>query len=67
VAEAQVTVMGLDQDEHRVQVTLSLGVALFPSDADTPEELWRRANQALLVAKRPPKNRIFFFADLERR
>jgi diguanylate cyclase (GGDEF)-like protein len=67
VAETQAMVTGLDQREHRVQVTLSIGIALFPSDADTPEELWRRANVALLEAKRPPKNRIFFFADLERR
>jgi hypothetical protein len=27
--------------------------------------LWRRANQALLAAKQPPKNRIFFFSDVE--
>lgn len=66
VAEAKATVTGLDQRVHRVQVTLSIGIALFPSDADTPEELWRRTNLALLEAKKPPKNRIFFFADLER-
>ena len=65
VAETKATVTGLDQRDHRVQVTLSIGIALFPSDADTPEELWRRANQALLAAKQPPKNRIFFFSDVE--
>jgi diguanylate cyclase (GGDEF)-like protein len=64
VAEAHVTVVGLDRQEHRVRVTLSIGIALFPTDAESPEELWRRANQALLVAKRPPKNQIVFHGDL---
>ncbi len=52
------SIVGLDRQEHRVRVTLSIGIALFPADAESPEELWRRANQALLVAKRPPKNQF---------
>jgi len=66
VADARVTVEDLEHRAHRVQVTLSIGVALFPSDADTPQALWDRANEALLEAKRPPKNRIVFYADLKR-
>jgi diguanylate cyclase (GGDEF)-like protein len=61
VEEAETTILGLDGAEHRVQVTVSLGAALFPADATTAEDLWRRANQALLQAKRPPKNRVVFF------
>jgi diguanylate cyclase (GGDEF)-like protein len=61
VAEGEHTVVGLDGIEHRVHVTVSLGAAMYPDDADSAEELWRRANQALLLAKAPPKNRVVFF------
>ena len=61
VAEAQHTVVGLDGQSHRVQVTVSLGAALYPDDARSAQELWRRANQALLLAKAPPKNRVVFW------
>jgi len=52
---------GLDGRAHRVHVTISIGVALFPDHADSPQDLWRAANQALLRAKRPPKNRVVFY------
>jgi diguanylate cyclase (GGDEF)-like protein len=51
---------GLDRRSHRVGVTISLGVALFPEHAVDAQDLWRVANQALLEAKRPPKNRVVF-------
>ena len=60
VEEVETTITGLDAQEHRVGITVSLGAALFPEDADTAEALWRLANQALLEAKRPPKNRVVF-------
>jgi diguanylate cyclase (GGDEF)-like protein len=60
VEEAETTIVGLDGKEHRARVTVSIGAALFPEDADGAEALWRVANQALLVAKRPPKNRVVF-------
>jgi len=62
VAEAHHAVVGLDGQSHRVQVTVSLGAALYPDDARSAQELWRRANQALLLAKAPPKNRVVFWA-----
>jgi len=40
---------------------MSVGVALFPDHAQSGEDLWRAANQALLRAKRPPKNRVVFY------
>jgi len=40
-------------------LTISGGLASFPWDARTPEELIRKADQALLSAKRLGKNRIF--------
>ncbi len=51
---------GLDGRAHRVNVTVSIGVAMFPEHADTPQEIWRAANTALLKAKRPPKNQVVF-------
>jgi len=52
---------GLDRRSHRVGVRVSVGVALFPDHAGQAQELWRAANQALLTAKIPPKNRVVFF------
>jgi len=52
---------GLDLRRHRVGVTVSVGVALFPDHSGGAQELWRAANQALLEAKHPPKNRVVFF------
>ena len=64
VEEARFTVTGLDRRDNEVGVTISLGIALFPSDAESAEDLWRHANRALLVAKRPPKNQIVFYSEL---
>jgi diguanylate cyclase (GGDEF)-like protein len=61
VEDTETSIVGLDGAEHRARVTVSIGAALFPEDADTAETLWRRANQALLEAKQPPKNRVVFF------
>lgn len=52
---------GLDRRSHRVGVRVSVGVALFPDHAGHAQEVWRAANQALLAAKEPPKNRVVFF------
>ncbi len=61
VERQQVRLEGLDRQSHRVGVTVSVGVAMFPDHADTAPELWRAANQALLSAKRPPKNQVVFY------
>lgn len=55
-----VQIEGLDGELHRVAVTVSVGVALFPDHAEEAQDLWRAANQALLEAKRPPKNQVVF-------
>ena len=54
-------VVGLDRAKHPVQVTVSMGVAVFPDHGLTPADLWRSANQALLVANNP-KNQVVFFS-----
>jgi diguanylate cyclase (GGDEF)-like protein len=64
VGRLDLQVTGLDQAKHAARVTVSMGVAVFPGDGETPEALWRSANQALLVAKQPPKNQVVFFGSL---
>jgi diguanylate cyclase (GGDEF)-like protein len=62
VERLAVEVEGLDRRRHPVGVTMSVGVALFPDHALSGEDLWRAANQALLRAKRPPKNKVVFYS-----
>jgi PleD family two-component response regulator len=45
------------------KVTISGGLASFPWDARTPQELIERADEALLLAKRAGKNRIFLVGE----
>lgn len=52
---------GLDGHTHRVHVTVSIGVAVFPEHAGDVPGLWRAANLALLTAKRATKNQVVFF------
>jgi diguanylate cyclase (GGDEF)-like protein len=61
IAQHEHRVPGLDGQEHRVHVTMSFGAAIYPQDAANADELWRRANQALLEAKRPPKGKVVFW------
>jgi len=56
-----VPIESLDRQVHRVGVTVSMGVAMFPDDEKNPKDLFRAANQALLRAKVPPKNRVEYF------
>jgi len=61
VERLSLMVEGLDRRGHRVAVTVSIGVAMFPEHGETSQEMWRAANQALLLAKRPPKNNVVFY------
>lgn len=47
------------------QLTISGGLATYPWDASTRQELFKRADEALLAAKRAGKNRIFLIGDAE--
>jgi GGDEF domain-containing protein len=44
-------------------LTISGGLATYPWDATTREELFKRADEALLAAKRAGKNRIFLIGE----
>ena len=46
------------QEQPGGTLSISIGVATFPVDADDPEALVRAADQALYVAKREGRNRI---------
>lgn len=48
-------------DGDILHLTVSLGVASFPDDADQLEDLLRRADQALFEAKRRGKNQVVVF------
>jgi len=50
-----------DIDDRKIYVGLSIGIALCPHDADTTEELMRRADVALYRAKNEGRNRYCFF------
>ena len=49
--------------EHSVTLGLSGGVAIAPSDGDTPEDLIKNADLALKEAKREGSNRARFFTQ----
>lgn len=52
--------------EQKVYVTISVGIALHPADATTPEELLKRAELALYNAKQSSGNSSSFFSmDME--
>jgi diguanylate cyclase (GGDEF)-like protein len=61
VERLRVRLEALDRSVHQESVTVSIGVALFPEHAETPQDLWRAANQALLVAKSGRKNQVVFY------
>jgi diguanylate cyclase (GGDEF)-like protein len=47
-------------------LTISGGLAGFPRDGSTIQELFKRADQALLEAKRDGKNRIYLVGEPQR-
>jgi diguanylate cyclase (GGDEF)-like protein len=46
---------------ERVTVRASIGIAVFPDDADTAEDLLKQADQALVLAKRDGGDRLSYF------
>ena len=62
VSDQEIELTGLDGKRHGVRVTASFGVAMSPDHGRSGEDLWRAANQALLIAKQPPKNQVVFYS-----
>ncbi|AYC28970.1 EAL domain-containing protein [Paenisporosarcina cavernae] len=48
-------------EKHEVYVTPSMGVSLYPVDADTYEQLLSNADTALYRAKDAGRNRVYYF------
>ncbi|WP_404419415.1 putative bifunctional diguanylate cyclase/phosphodiesterase [Marinospirillum sp.] len=51
----------IDLTEHRVTLSPSIGVAFFPQDAETPDQLLINAQAALLEAKKAGRDTFRFF------
>ena len=60
VQQSTLRVTDLHGRDHRASVTVSVGGALYPQDGQSADELWRRANEALLAAKAAGKNLVRF-------
>ncbi len=63
----QVEKMELDADLKTYKITISGGVASFPSNADNSADLIKKADSALYIAKGAGKNTISFFKEEKRR
>lgn len=50
-------------DERAFTISLSLGIAVFPDDADSPNELLRKADSAMYSAKQMGRNTFSFFTE----
>ena len=61
--EAERLASGNEDCELLAKISLSGGVATFPWDAQSPEDLLREADNALYAAKRAGRNRIYFAGD----
>lgn len=48
-------------DGHMLSVNCSVGIAVFPDDGDTPQQLLERADAAMYRAKQGGRNRCQFF------
>lgn len=61
--EAERLSEGASDGDLLAKISLSGGVATFPWDAQSAEELLREADNALYAAKRAGRNRIYFAGD----
>lgn len=50
--------------EHAIQISVSIGISLYPHDGETLDELLHNADQAMYAAKSSGKNRFHFYSEL---
>ena len=48
--------------QHDIVISASIGIALAPGDADTPDALMKNADQAMYASKEAGSNRFSFFS-----
>jgi diguanylate cyclase (GGDEF)-like protein len=60
---SQYTFVG-DEGQPDLNLTLSLGMAVFPRDAQDAEKLIYRADEALYLSKRSGRNQVSVFSDV---
>ena len=66
VAERILAALNLtvEQADPPIDVAASIGIALYPSDADNREALLRAADKAMYEAKHQGRNRVLFACEL---
>jgi diguanylate cyclase (GGDEF)-like protein len=67
VEQARFRVSSADDGAGEQQITISLGVAIFPDDAPSKKELLEAADAALYRAKANGRNCIFLYSQLHSR
>jgi diguanylate cyclase (GGDEF)-like protein len=51
-------------DGKRIQLSASVGIAIYPDDAIEPADLWRMSDAAMYKAKKAGGNRYLLFSRL---
>jgi len=57
-------ITGLEGESTSVQISVTIGGAIYPDDGGSAADLWRAANAALVHGKQTGKNRVVFASDL---
>ena len=55
-------IFGVRNNPENARVTISVGLANYPEDSADPNELIRKADQAMYMAKHGGRNRVCFYA-----
>jgi diguanylate cyclase (GGDEF)-like protein len=54
-------------DEHKLSITLSIGISTYPDDSETKDELISKADQALYFAKENGRNQVCAWKDVAKK
>ena len=56
--------LGVTVNGEYIMTTISIGISIYPNDADAEEGLFRRADAAMYKSKQSGRNSIHFYMDL---
>lgn len=51
----------------KVRATLSIGISIYPGDANSKQQLISRADEALYLAKKEGRNRVYLYSEVRDR